>query len=231
MSSDRQSGVRSSETEMEATTELAASHADGPTPREFELSLPTLVKARGATLLDALELHLPGSGEHADGTATYAFAAAVELGFEREHAEGIRETARLHEIGKVYVPASVVSSDPNELDPQSRALLDSHPSYGAELARGAAIPSQACDWIAATSERFDGGGPAGLAGESIPIEARVIRVACACDSALGAPRAADSPEGPHGTAVAAMRDMAGHELDRRVVEALIVILDRAAAGT
>ena len=62
-------------------------------------------------------------------------------------------------------------------------------------------------------------------------EARVIRVACACDSALGAPRAADSPEGPHGTAVAAMRDMAGHELDRRVVEALIVILDRAAAGT
>ena len=154
MSSDRQSGVRSSETEMEATTELAASHADGPTPREFELSLPTLVKARGATLLDALELHLPGSGEHADGTATYAFAAAVELGFEREHAEGIRETARLHEIGKVYVPASVVSSDPNELDPQSRALLDSHPSYGAELARGAAIPSQACDWIAATSERL-----------------------------------------------------------------------------
>lgn len=230
MTSDPRSGGPSSETDLEEGLTLAAGDTDAPSTQQFELSLATLVKARGSTLLDALELHVPGSREHADGTAAYAFAAAVELGFERARAEAVRETARLHEIGKVYVPATILSSDPNELDPQGGALLDSHPDYGAELARGAALPAQACDWIAATRERFDGTGPASRAGESIPLEARIIRVACACDSALSASPATGLPrDPPHHVATTRMRGMAGHELDPRVVEALIVILNRAAA--
>ena len=50
------------------------------------MSVATLVKARGAALLDALELHLPGARDHADGTASYAFATAAELGLDRERA-------------------------------------------------------------------------------------------------------------------------------------------------
>ncbi len=144
MSSDRPSGARSS----------------GP-----ELSLAAHVEARGSELLDALERHLPSSRDHADGTATYAFAAAVELTLERDHAEAVREAARLHEVGNVYVPVAVLAKPPGELSPEDRALLDSRFASGAELARGAGVPDKACEWIGAVGERFDGSGPTGLAGE------------------------------------------------------------------
>jgi HD-GYP domain-containing protein (c-di-GMP phosphodiesterase class II) len=227
MSSDPRSGAPSSETEREDALGGARDSA-GSTARGFDLSLATLVQARGSTLLDALELHVPGSRDHADGTASYAFAAAVELGFRRAHAEAVRETARLHEVGKIYVPPAVLAPDPSALDPGDQALLVSYPARGAELARGAGIPEEACAWIAAMGERFDGGGPAGLAGERIPLESRIARVACACDAALNAAPGAGSPPGPHRTALAQLRAQAGQELDPRVIEALSAMLDRAA---
>ena len=209
MSSDPPSGARSSEP---------------------ELGLAARVKARGSELLDALERHLPSSRDHADGTAAYAFAAAVELELERDRAEAVREAARLHEVGNVYVPAAVLAKPAGELTPEDRALLDSRFASGAELARGAGIPDQACEWIGAIPERFDGSGPAGLAGERIPIESRIVRVACACDTALAAP----APEGVSSDerrqmAIQALRAAAGTELDPRVTAALAAMLERAAA--
>ena len=82
MSSDPRSGAPSSETDPEGAI-AGAGDAAGPTSGEFDLSLATLVQSRGSTLLDALELHVPGSRDHADGTASYAFATAFELGFRR----------------------------------------------------------------------------------------------------------------------------------------------------
>src|SRR5919198_4175113 len=92
--------------------------------------LAELVQSRGSTLLDALEEHRPGSRDHADATASYGFAAAVELRFERDHAEAVRETARLHEVGMIYVPARVLDAAPEERDAEGKALLAAHPSYG-----------------------------------------------------------------------------------------------------
>ncbi len=210
MSSDRPSGARSSE----------------PEP-----SLAAHVEARGSELLDALERHLPSSRDHADGTATYAFAAAVELALERDHAEAVREAARLHEVGNVYVPVAVLAKPPGELSPEDRALLDSRFASGAELARGAGVPDQACEWIGAVGERFDGSGPAGLAGERIPIESRIVRVACACDTALAAPApGAASPDERRRIAAQALRAAAGSELDPQVTAALTAMLERAAAA-
>jgi len=208
MSSDRPSDARSSEPE------------------------PARVKARGSELLDALERHLPGSRDHADGTAAYAFAAAVELDLERDRAEVVREAARLHEVGNVYVPAAVLVRPPGELTPKDRARLDSRFASGAELARGAGIPDQVCEWVGAYGERFDGSGPAGLAGERIPIESRIVRVACACDTALAAPAPTPggvSPDERRRIAVHALRASAGSELDPRVTAALVAMLERATA--
>ena len=160
MSWDRRSGGRSSDPEA--------------------ISVATLVKARGAALLDALELHLPGARDHADGTASYAFATAAELGLDREHAEAVREAA-------------------------------------------------ACQWIAGTAERFEGGGPGGLSGEDIPLEARIIRVACECDGALATPLPPGWTEGPTAVAIERLRGAAGSELDPRVVDALAGVLGRVAA--
>jgi HD-GYP domain-containing protein (c-di-GMP phosphodiesterase class II) len=212
MSSDPPSDARSSELEPAA-------------------GLAERVRARGTELLEALERHVPGARDHADGTAAYAFAAAVELELDRDHAEAVRETARLHEVGCVYVPADVVAKPRGELTTHEQALLDSAFASGAELARGAGIPDQVSDWIGATRERFDGSGPAGLAGERIPIESRIIRVACACDTALAAPAApGTSQDELRRMAVNALRAAAGSELDPRITAALSTMLERATAA-
>jgi HD-GYP domain-containing protein (c-di-GMP phosphodiesterase class II) len=230
MSSDPLSGARSSEPEPAGAPAGAEVH--GPGNADNELGLAARVKARGSELLEALERHLPSSRDHADGTAAYAFAAAVELELERDRAEAVREAARLHEVGNVYMPAAVLAKPPGELTPEDRALLDSRFASGAELARGAGIPDQVCEWIGAIPERFDGSGPAGLAGERIPIESRIVRVACACDTALAAPAPAPggtSPDERRQIAVNTLRAAAGSELDPRVTAALAAMLERAAA--
>jgi HD-GYP domain-containing protein (c-di-GMP phosphodiesterase class II) len=228
MSSDPPSGARSSGPEPDGPPAGAEVH--GPDDANLELGLAARVKARGSELLEALERHLPSSRDHADGTAAYAFAAAVELELERDHAEAVREAARLHEVGNVYVPAAVLAKPPGELTPEDRALLDSQFASGAELARGAGIPDQACEWIGVIRERFDGSGPAGLAGERIPIESRIVRVGCACDTALAAPAPGGaSPDERRRMAVHALRAAAGSELDPRVTAALAAMLERAAA--
>jgi HD-GYP domain-containing protein (c-di-GMP phosphodiesterase class II) len=224
MSSDPPSGARSSELEQ-AGAPAVAQPGSG-----LEPNLANRVTVRGLELLDALERHLPGSVEHADGTAAYAFAAAAELGLERDHAEAVREVARLHEVGNVYVPAAVLAKPPGELTTNDRVLLDPRFASGAELARGAGVPDQACAWIGAIGERFDGSGPAGLAGEQIPIESRIVRVACACATALAAPAPGGaSPGERQRMAIRALRAAAGTELDPRVAAALVAMLERTAA--
>lgn len=193
------------------------------------MSLAALLRERGETLLDALERHLPGSREHADGTASYAFSTAAELGADRPSAEIVREAARLHEVGMVYLPAAVLAQSRDLLGDAEAALVASHPAYGARLAAGAAIPDRACRWIAAAGERFDGAGGLGLAGDEIPLEARIIRVACACDALL-----ATLPDaGPQRAQVAIgeLRAAGGSELDPWVVEATSAIVGRAASAT
>ena len=154
--------------------------------------LARIARGRGASLLEALEERAPGSRQHADATASFAFALAVELGQARGRAEAIREAARLHEVGGIY---------------------GGDHAAGAQLARGAGVPDVACEWIAATGERFDGEGPRGLAGEQISLEARIIRAACACDRA--------------GADAEALRTAADQELDPRVVAALVSVVSRA----
>jgi len=195
--------------------------ADGPATDSFELSLASLVRLRGIALIEGLERHAPGAGEHAESAASYAFAAAAELGFEPPRAELLREAAKLHEVGLVYVPAEALRKRPTDLDDYERGALAVHSQNGARLARGAGIPEVVCDWILRWTERFDGSGTAGIAGEEIPMEARIINAACACDATLAAPRA----ERP-AAAAEALRGMAGRRLDPRIADALAAVLER-----
>ena len=211
MSSDPPSGARSSE----------------PEP-----SLAARVKARGSELLDALERHLPGSRDHADGTAAYAFAAAVELDLERDHAEAVRETARLHEVGNVYVPVAVLTKPPGELTAGGRGRCSTRDSPGAPSWRVArASPMQACEWIGAVgSASTEAGRRAWPASGS-----RSSRGSCALPAPATRPwprrrLAAPRRTSGGGCAIQALRAAAGSELDPRVTAALAAMLERAAAA-
>jgi response regulator RpfG family c-di-GMP phosphodiesterase len=212
----------------------ARSRAADPDPTQSDLAQASLVRLRGAPLLDALERHAPGSRAHAEATATYAFATAVELGFGRGRAELVRETAKLHDLGQVYVPKDALARSPAELSPEELRLLGSHADAGARLAHGAGVPGPAPAWIRATEERFDGRGARALRENAIPLEARVIRAACACDIVLASavkPPISSERRSPQRLATDALRDAAGRELDPGVVDALVAVLERASADT
>lgn len=202
------------------------SGAPSPRPEGGEQGLADVLRSRGAPLLEALERHSPGAREHAEATASYAFAAAVELGFERSQCEVAREIAALHEVGVVYVPAAAIAKPPAERDAAERAACDGHFEAGYRLALGAGIPEHACAWVLRARERFDGTGPERLAGEAIPFESRLIRAACACQTALGA---ASGQAAPHRVAIEALNAEAGTALDPRVATALASVLERIAA--
>jgi HD-GYP domain-containing protein (c-di-GMP phosphodiesterase class II) len=192
-----------------------------PADREPGAEAATAIAERGAPLLEALEAHLPGARRHADGTAAYAFAAAVELGHQRERAAAIRETARLHDVGLVYVPVAILGRPPEQLADAERAQLEAHLEAAYGLCRGAGIDERACGWILRTRERYDGGGPEGLRGMQIPIESGIIRTACAADLLLTRAGAEATLE--------ALRAASGVELDPAVSDAIITVVERATA--
>lgn len=201
-------------------------HSDVPSPAP-ELSEATETRLRGELLVDGLEQHIPGSRQHADATAAYSFAVAVEIGLDRSQCELIRETARLHDVGKLYLPAWMLAEPPGQLSASERAQLHSHEALGHKVALGAGVPEGACAWILHCRERFDGEGPGGLAGEGIPLASRIIRVACSYDALLPQQPAATPDEGRH-AALAWLRASGGAELDPTLVEALARVLQRAA---
>src|SRR5688572_838330 len=174
--------------------------------------LAELVRLRGAPLLEALESHLPGSRDHADATGSYAFAAAVGVGLDRAAAELCRETAKLHDVGMVYVPAGAMRVSFESWDAEQRAAFDAHYEAGARLALGAGIPDDVCGWLLQIRERFDGAGPDGLAGDAIPVAARLTRAACAADTVLAFAKESESLEERRVRAAALLRGAAGAEL-------------------
>lgn len=223
MSLDPPSGARSPAPDAEPPAARDAS-AD----QREDLSLVPLVRSRGAALIDALEEHYPGSREQAEAASTYAFAAAVELGMGRSAAELTRETAKLHDVGRVYVPAEILAKPAWSRSREEAAEVELHHEKGAQLVLGAGIPERVCEWIRLGGERYDGGGPNGLRGEAIPLQARISRAAFATYGALTAEGAERGPGGSRRNPADALRGAAGRELDPRVVDALTRVLERAA---
>lgn len=205
---------------------------DAPSPRPKtaaapDLDLAALLRIRGAPLVEGLERHLPGGREHAEATASYAFATAVGLGFERNQCEVAREAAMIHEVGLIYVPAAIAAKAAAQRTAEETEIFDSHFESGYRLALGAGIPEYACAWMLRLRERFDGEGPEGLLGERIPIEARLIRAACACQTALAG--AGGEDDEPLLVAIESLTLQAGAELDPRVVAALTAMLQDTAS--
>jgi HD-GYP domain-containing protein (c-di-GMP phosphodiesterase class II) len=182
-----------------------------------------LVAERGADLLDALEARIPGSRAHADLTARWALAIAAELRLPRATALALRETARLHAIGLLYLDAELAQFGDRERSPAEREAFDAQAEAAARLASGAGLPSAPCVWLGHWRERFQGGGPHGLYGGAIPLESRIIRAACAYAHELAG---GSDPS----RALERLGDQAGAELDPATIGAIAFVLDRAAPG-
>jgi putative two-component system response regulator len=131
-----------------------------------------------------VELREEDSGEHAFRVAMWAHLLALESGLDPEEAQRIELAARLHDIGKVVIPDSVIRKR-TALSQGERQLIETHAATGADFLVRSKLPYAAlAEEIARYHhEAWSGEGyPDGISGDAIPLPARIVGLCDAFDS-------------------------------------------------
>jgi putative nucleotidyltransferase with HDIG domain len=180
-------------------------------------------KATVRALSNAVEARDAYTGKHAERVAAYGMEIARSLGLPRPDAPEIEFGFLLHDIGKLAMPDAILYK-PGPLTEEERALMDRHPALGADIVAGIEFLGEAAQVVRSHHERWDGSGyPDGLAGEEIPLAARVFAVADVLDALTS-----DRPYRPR-SPIAQAREMivqgSGSHFDPQVIQAFNEIDD------
>jgi PAS domain S-box-containing protein/putative nucleotidyltransferase with HDIG domain len=150
------------------------------TEQALEESFQKLKRALSSTvqvLSSAVETRDPYTAGHQRRVAQLASAIAEELGFSREHLEGMQVLGYLHDIGKISVPAEILSR-PGKISAMEFNLIKPHPQVGYDILKDVEFPWPVAQAVLQHHERLDGSGyPKGLKGRNIILEARILAVA------------------------------------------------------
>ena len=175
------------------------------------------------SLAEALDLRDMGTAAHSKTVGTYCELIARELGLPEPRIERISIAGVLHDVGKIGLPDTILQK-PAPLSEQEWEKVRKHPEIGAGILSGAGF-DDVREWVLAHHERPDGKGyPRGLAGQEIPLEARIVAVADAYE-AMTAHRPYRQAM-PHEVARTELLSRAGAAFDSRVVSALLAVLER-----
>ena len=195
---------------------------------EKEQELRSSYKATVRALSNAVEARDAYTGKHAERVAGYGLAIGRMLDPSLAQAPEIEFGFLLHDIGKVAIPDAILYK-PESLTDGERLLMEQHPVIGAAIVRGIEFLGEAVGVVRSHHERWDGHGyPDRLAGEKIPIAARVFAVADALDALT-----TDRPYRPAselGTAREMITAASGSHFDPDVIEAFESIPDDVLAG-
>jgi PAS domain S-box-containing protein len=147
---------------------------------ELQHTLESLRKAFGATIqvmVSAVESRDPYTAGHQIRSADLARAIATEMGLPKEKIEGIRMAGSIHDIGKLSVPAEILSK-PTKLTEIEFSLLKEHSLKGYEILKDVESPWPLAQIVYQHHERMNGSGyPRNLKGVEILMEARILAVA------------------------------------------------------
>jgi diguanylate cyclase (GGDEF)-like protein/putative nucleotidyltransferase with HDIG domain len=182
--------------------------------------------AAAMLLAETLDLRDGGTARHSQTVGRLCELVARELGWAPMRVERLRAAGVLHDIGKLGISDKVLQK-PEGLDVGEWEEIRRHPEIGARILEHAYLRDIAVR-VLRHHERFDGRGyPDGLAGEEIPIEARVLAVADAYEAMIG-----DRPYRDGlvpAAAEAELRESAGTQFDPEVVQALLRALREPAS--
>jgi putative nucleotidyltransferase with HDIG domain len=195
---------------------------------DLERSNAELSLAHDATMegwARALDLRDKETEGHSRRVTDMTLRLARELGVPAADLVDIRRGALLHDIGKMGVPDAILLK-PASLTPEEWEVMQRHPVLAYELLSPIEFLRPALDIPYAHHERWDGGGyPRGLAGEEIPLAARIFAVADVFDALTS-----DRPYSPvrsRTEAIEVIRSEAGTQFDPEVVEAFLEVVDAA----
>jgi putative nucleotidyltransferase with HDIG domain len=168
----------------------------------------------------------PYTAGHQERVTQLACAIGQELGLSEDRLEGLRVAGILHDVGKVSVPAEILSK-PTILTPTEFGLVKIHPESGYEILRAIHFPWPVADIVLQHHERMDGSGyPKGLRGDAILLEARILGVADVVEAIVS-----HRPYRPARPMAAAVEDVvraAGTLYDKEVVTACKRLFERGA---
>jgi PAS domain S-box-containing protein len=152
---------------------------------KLQRTLDSLRKAFGTTvqvMVSAIETRDPYTAGHQIRSADLARAIATEMGLSPEKIDGIRMAGVIHDIGKLSVPAEILSK-PTKLTDIEFSLIKEHSRRGYEILKDVESPWPLAQIVYQHHERMDGSGyPRNLKGDEILMEARILAVADVVES-------------------------------------------------
>ena len=191
------------------------------------LELSSAYRGTALVLGDVIEADDGYTGEHCKSVVGLALDLAEHLGLGPEQQRNLEFAALLHDVGKIAIPKEIINK-PGKLNPDEWTIIKTHTVEGQKmLERVGGFMRRVGQIVRSHHERWDGAGyPDGLAGNAIPLEARIITC---CDS-WNAMRT-DRPYRKalsHDVAVAELVSGAGGQFDPRVVETFVAMVSPAA---
>lgn len=152
---------------------------------ERQLSTERLRKALGATVYAisaAVEARDPYTAGHQSRVANLAQAIATEIGLSADQIEGLRLAASIHDLGKLSVPAEILTKPKKLLEIESE-LIKIHSQAGYDILKDIEFPWPIARIVLEHHERMDGSGyPNSLIGDQILVESRILAVADVVES-------------------------------------------------
>lgn len=170
---------------MEAAGDITVALKSLRLEEELETSLAGMKKVLGETV-EAIaymsEMRDPYTAGHQRRVAKLASAVAREMGMTEEQVEGIRVSGFLHDVGKIVVPAEILSK-PGRINEAELSLIRTHSSVGYEILKLLEFPWPVAKAVLQHHERRDGSGyPGGLTTEAVTVEAEILAVADVVES-------------------------------------------------
>ena len=194
---------------------------------DHELELRDAYRGTAFLLGDVVEADDAYTGEHSKDVVELTLAVVDELALSSRERRDAEFAALLHDVGKVRVPNEIINK-PGKLTPEERTIVERHTVDGEEmLLRVGGLLAEIGRIVRACHERWDGGGyPDGIAGEQIPLIARIV-ACCDAYNAMTSDRSYRKAL-PVSEAVAELRRGSGSQFDPRVVDALLASVERDA---
>jgi diguanylate cyclase (GGDEF)-like protein len=193
---------------------LRALVADTPTDHATRLQAAT-------SLARSVDSRAQVGWSHSQSVGRLAARIGARLGCDVAQCELLELAGRLHDLGKVSIPDEILEK-PGPLAPEERRVLERHPTVGSNMLTSLGLGAVS-GWVLHHHERWDGTGyPDRLAGEAIPLPARILAVADAFDALIS--DVSYRKRLSQAQALFELEQGAGTQFDPAVVEALVTEL-------
>ena len=189
--------------------------------RESFEKLERMMEQTVSALASAVELRDPTMAGHQRRVARLASAIASEMGLLHYQIRGLYMAGLVHDVGSVHLPGEVLAK-PGQLDEAEYDMVKAQPQASYDILKTIEFPWPVAEIVLQHRERMDGSGyPAGLCGDEILLEARILGVADAVDAMT-----ADRPHRPALSLNAALAEISqnrGTLYDTMVVDTCITL--------